>query len=161
VISTKYKEPPALGMLRDMSVPVFLTSEAGSITVSTNGSTWTATASTGVLAAMDAGVASPEGRLFLAIAPVSATGQGSIATLTASTLPGAACSVTVYYGSGPSTAAGLGNKLADATGSVSWSWKVGTRTAPGMHRIVVSASLNGHVETQTAYFEVIDTGSSE
>jgi len=159
VISTKYEEPPVLDTLRDMSVPVFLTSEVGSITISTDGSTWTATASTGVLAAMNTGATSPEGRLFLTVVPVSATGQGNTATLRALTLPGAACSITVYYGSGPSTAAGLGNKLADTTGSVSWSWKVGTRTAPGMHRIVVSVSLNGHAETQTAYFEVIDTGS--
>lgn len=63
---------------------------------------------------------------------------GANATLTAETSPNASCTITVYYKSGASSAAGLGPKIADANGAVSWTWKVGARTTPGTWKIVVS-----------------------
>jgi competence protein ComEC len=63
--------------------------------------------------------------------------RGATARLVAQTSPGASCSITVYYKSGPSQAAGLEDKKADASGVVAWSWKVGTRTTPGEWPIYV------------------------
>jgi beta-lactamase superfamily II metal-dependent hydrolase len=93
--------------------------------------------------------------LFLEIVSVtSPVGKGYTATLQAKTLPGASCTIAVYYKSGISTASGLYPKEADSNGNVAWSWKVGTRTTPGSWRIVVTASLNGKTVSQTTYFTV-------
>jgi hypothetical protein len=83
--------------------------------------------------------------------PVS---QGANATLVAQTTPGAECSIVVYYESGQSTASGLSNKMADSSGSVSWTWKVGAKTTLGSWKIVVTASNDGVTGEQTTYFEV-------
>ncbi len=88
------------------------------------------------------------------VSVTSPVGPGYNATLIAKTAPGARCTITVYYKSGPSEAAGLYPKDADANGSVSWTWKVGTRTTPGSWRIVVTASLSGKTVSQTTYFTV-------
>jgi len=82
---------------------------------------------------------------------VSVTSQvpkGANATLTAKASPGSACGITVYYKSGPSTAVGLGPKTADANGSVSWTWKVGSRTTSGSWRIVVTC---GGISKETSF----------
>lgn len=88
------------------------------------------------------------------VSVTSPVGPGYNATLVAKTTPGARCTITVYYKSGPSEAAGLYPKDADANGTVSWTWKVGTRTTPGSWRIVVTASLSGKTVSQTTYFTV-------
>jgi competence protein ComEC len=88
------------------------------------------------------------------ISVTSPVGPGYNATLVAKATPGAECNIDVYYKSGPSTAAGLYPKTADAEGNVSWTWKVGTRTTPGSWRIVVTASLAGKTVSQTTYFTV-------
>ena len=46
-------------------------------------------------------------------------------------------SITVNYKSGQSTAAGLGAKIANSKGIISWTWKVGARTSPGIWSIDV------------------------
>jgi 5-hydroxyisourate hydrolase-like protein (transthyretin family) len=79
---------------------------------------------------------------------------GASATLTAQTTPGANCTITVYYKSGRSTAAGLISKTADSGGRVSWTWKVGSNTTSGSWRIVVASSFNGETTSQTTYFTV-------
>jgi competence protein ComEC len=95
------------------------------------------------------------GPLTLEIVSVtSPIAPGAIATLQAKTAPGADCTITVYYKSGPSSAAGLDPKQSDGGGNVSWSWKVGTRTTPGTWSIVVTASLNGETATQETTFMV-------
>jgi competence protein ComEC len=68
----------------------------------------------------------------------SPVARGGTARLVAQTSPGASCSIIVYYKSGPSQAAGLDSKKADASGIVAWSWKVGTRTTPGTWPIYVT-----------------------
>jgi micrococcal nuclease len=60
------------------------------------------------------------------------------ATLTISTSPGANCSIMVRYKSGPSRAKGLIPKVADGSGRVSWTWRVGSNTTPGRWPIVVT-----------------------
>ena len=79
---------------------------------------------------------------------------GSIANLTIQTLPGATCSITVYYKSGASQAAGLGSQIANASGNVSWSWKVGAQTSPGIWKITVNSSLHDKSATLSIPFEV-------
>lgn len=69
--------------------------------------------------------------------PLTAS-PGQTVTLYVKTSPGANCTITVNYASGPSTAGGLTPKNADGAGNVSWTWKVGTRTAPGSYAIDVS-----------------------
>ncbi len=79
---------------------------------------------------------------------------GAYATLTIRTAPGAACTITVYYKSGASEAAGLGPQNADGNGTATWQWKVGTRTTPGTWRIVVTASAGGQNARIEIPFEV-------
>jgi hypothetical protein len=82
-------------------------------------------------------------RLVRVTSPISA---GSYAHLTASVSPSRTCSITVYYKSGPSHAAGLYPKR-PVGGRVSWTWKVGTRTTPGRWPIVVSCGSAGTLRT--------------
>lgn len=163
VISTGYEDPPALRVLRScwIPVPAFLTSTVETITIATDGNSCTAAASSGAVAVVGTATPStpPRVELFLSVSPMTPTGQGGTATAAARTLPGANCSITVYYASGPSDAAGLLPKTADSVGTVSWSWKVGTRTSPGQARIVISSTIAGQLKTQTVHFQVLDTGS--
>jgi len=97
----------------------------------------------------------PSAALSLEIVSVTSPAPtGSAATLTAKTLPGTACTITVYYKSGPSKAQGLAPKSADSSGTVSWTWNIGRSTTPGSWRIVVTASLNGQTVTQETHFTV-------
>jgi hypothetical protein len=82
-------------------------------------------------------------RLVRVTSPISA---GSYATLTAAVSRRVACSITVYYKSGPSHAAGLDPKR-PSNGRVSWTWKVGSRTTPGPWPIVVSCGSAGTLRT--------------
>ncbi|MFC1988661.1 thermonuclease family protein [Chloroflexota bacterium] len=84
----------------------------------------------------------------------SPVNPGDYATLVASTLPGAQCTIAVYYKSGASKASGLLPINAGTNGVVSWSWKVGTNTTPGSWEIVVTASLDGETVTQTTRFTI-------
>jgi micrococcal nuclease len=63
---------------------------------------------------------------------------GRRASVTIRTAPRAMCSITVWYKSGPSTAAGLDNAQTDAKGLMSWAWKVGTRTTSGTWPITIT-----------------------
>ena len=60
-------------------------------------------------------------------APLTAS-RGSYTTLQVKTSANKACSIEVDYKSGPSTAAGLGPKVSNSAGNVSWTWKVGGNT---------------------------------
>jgi len=85
---------------------------------------------------------------FEIVSITSPISRGANVTLIAKTSPNASCSITAHYKSGPSTAAGLGPKTADASGRVSWTWKVGSRTTPGTWGITVTC--NG-VSIQTTH----------
>ncbi|WP_052487026.1 hypothetical protein [Gordoniibacillus kamchatkensis] len=73
------------------------------------------------------------------------------AALRAKVAPGAMASIVVHYKSGPSKAAGLEAKKADADGNVSWSWRVGGNTTLGKWRITVSSGS----ESAETTFEVV------
>ena len=73
----------------------------------------------------------------------------NVISLTKNTTPGRTAAIVVQgephttygisdrYKSGPSKAAGLYPKTSDASGRVSWSWMVGTRTTKGQWPIVI------------------------
>lgn len=82
----------------------------------------------------------------------SPAGRGSDASITIQTIPGASCDITVFYKSGPSTAAGLYPQRADNRGLVTWIWRVGTRTTPGRWPIVVNCSSGGRQGTLEVSF---------
>jgi hypothetical protein len=85
--------------------------------------------------------ASARVRLVGITSPISA---GSYATLTVAVSPARTCSITVYYKSGPSEAAGLYPKRGTR---IAWTWKVGTRTTPGRWPIVISCGRAGTLRT--------------
>ena len=79
---------------------------------------------------------------------------GESAILRAHTTPGANCKISVYYTSNRSAAGGLVDKTAEASGNVSWTWKVGTDMKPGTYRIEVTASQGGKSVSQTTFLTV-------
>ena len=80
--------------------------------------------------------------------------RGSVASLSISTSPGASCTITVHYKSGPSKAKGLDPTTADDSGTVEWDWKVSSNTTPGTWKITVTAKLGGVTKTITTSFVV-------
>jgi hypothetical protein len=70
----------------------------------------------------------------------SPVARNANATATVQTTPTVGCTIVVTYNSGPSTAAGLAPKTADAYGIVSWTWKVGGNTALGTYPIRVTCA---------------------
>ena len=73
-------------------------------------------------------------------------------TLNVIGLPNTEYDINVYYSSGVSKAKGLENKISDANGYVSWSWKIGGSTNSGNYRIDL---IGGGVKT-TMQFSVVD-----
>lgn len=80
---------------------------------------------------------------------------GNTATLVASSESGARCTIRVNYKSGPSTAQGLDPKNTNASGSVSWSWFVGTRTTAGSWPIDVRCTKDGQSASTRTHFTVL------
>jgi hypothetical protein len=76
--------------------------------------------------------------------------RNKTASVTIRTSPRAACSIDVEYKSGRSKATGLGDKTANSSGDVTWSWKVGSNTTRGTWPIFIGcdlASSSGTIET--------------
>ncbi len=65
-------------------------------------------------------------------------GRNSSATVSVKTTPNGSCTLTVRYKSGPSKAAGVGTKRANAAGLVSWTWKVGGNTTKGTWPVIIT-----------------------
>ncbi len=63
---------------------------------------------------------------------------GGMATLSYTGEPNTEYKISVYYSSGASKAAGLVAKTSNASGDVSWTWKVGTNTKPGEYRVAIT-----------------------
>jgi len=80
---------------------------------------------------------------------------GSEAKLTISTIPNAACTLTVYSKAGwPSGAYGLADQNADGDGMATWRWRVHSRLTPGVGRIVVACTSGDQRATFEMPFEV-------
>lgn len=62
---------------------------------------------------------------------------GSNATVTIQGAPNTEYRIHVYYSTRESKAEGLDAKISDGDGSVTWEWKVGPNTSPGIHEIIV------------------------
>ncbi len=76
------------------------------------------------------------------------------ATIQIQTSPGAKCSITVQYKSGPSKAKGLYPQTADGRGRIAWRWRVGSNTTPGRWPIVVRCERGGDSGELRTSFEV-------
>jgi hypothetical protein len=82
--------------------------------------------------------------------------HGANATLVAVTSPGATCSASVTYASGTvSSAKGLQTKPgAGSSGKVSWTWKVGTSTKPGVSSAEVTCQFGASSASTSKSFRV-------
>lgn len=78
-------------------------------------------------------------------------GRNETASVTIQGKPGVEYDIDVHYKSGVSTAKGLENQVADEDGYVTWTWKIGNRTAAGTFQIVIT----GGGETITIEFTVV------
>ena len=164
-----HPHPRTIANLQAVGAKIYGTDKQGSIVVTSDGQTVTVGGSGAVapkaappVAPVRAGAA-PAGPtpapnaagLHLDIARVtSPVKRGGSAALAAQTTPGAACRITVYFKSGPSKAAGLGNTTAGANGACSWTWKIGSSTTPGVWRIVVVAQTGAQTLSKETSFEV-------
>jgi cardiolipin synthase len=85
----------------------------------------------------------------------SSVHRGQRLTIDATTSPGAVCGVRVTYPDGyVSRARSLARQeTADAAGSVSWSWNVGS-TVKGTSRVDVTCTANGHTAMGSTTFEI-------
>jgi hypothetical protein len=102
-------------------------------------------------------VTSPPAKLSVRITSLPASvAPNANATMVAVTSPGATCSASVTYASGTvSSAAGLQTKpVANSSGTVSWTWKVGAKTGAGTSTASVTCSLGGHDASTSKDFVV-------
>lgn len=76
---------------------------------------------------------------------------GSEASVTIQGKPETEYSISVFYHSGPSNAEGLETKTSDSDGKVTWTWKVGNKTAKDTYDI----SISGDGKHETIEFTVI------
>lgn len=156
--------PQTLNNLASVGATVFGTDVNGTVVVTVNANGYTVrvsrqgpigvpSATQAVVPALSSPLPTVAGPLGLTVLSVSSpVSPGDTATLSALTSPGAHCTITVYYKSGPSKATGLSPKDADGAGQVSWTWTVGRNTTPGTWRIVVTASLgNAAAQAQTSF----------
>lgn len=160
-----FPKPDVIARLQAAGATVYGTDVNGTVEFSTDGQSYAINVekqaplrkpmATPTVTSAPTTTSATSGNITLEIVSVSSPiAAGRSATLVAKTSPGAQCKITVYYKSGPSSAAGLSPKVADANGSVSWTWTVGNRTTPGSWKIVVTASSNNQTTSQTTYFTV-------
>ncbi len=83
----------------------------------------------------------PEGTVVL-VSLTDVVSRGNTATLSIRGKPGTEYVIEVFYATTVSTAKGLEPKVADGDGLVTWTWRVGSRTKPGTHRIVIKENGN-------------------
>lgn len=80
------------------------------------------------------------------VSKTSRVKAGAKATLTVRVSPAQRCSISVFYTTVVSRAKGL-NKKTPKGGRVTWTWRVGSNTIAGRHRIVVSCGSAGKLTT--------------
>ena len=71
---------------------------------------------------------------------------GANAILVIQVAAGAVCDPGVIYKSGDSSAQGLEPKAAGGDGTLSWTWKVGSRTTPGTWTVYVNCNPGGYMQ---------------
>lgn len=76
--------------------------------------------------------------------------RGEYATVTVKGSANTRYGIRVRYKSGYSTAKGLFTKTSDSSGTVSWTWKVGSSTTPGTYPVYISCGS----KTVTVQFTV-------
>jgi hypothetical protein len=81
--------------------------------------------------------------------------QGETAAVNIKTMAGARCTISVYYTDVRSAAAGLEEKTAEASGNVTWTWKIGNDRTPGTFRIEITSRIGDHTESRTTLIEVV------
>ncbi len=82
--------------------------------------------------------------------------RSTTASLTIQTAAGAGCTVRVRYRSGPSRAAGLEEKTAGREGRITWSWRIGNKTALGKWPIDIACTAEGAQSQLSAAVTVTD-----
>ena len=87
----------------------------------------------------------------MAITYPTSVSRGSNATVSVKGAANTSYRLGVTYGSGESKASGLGTKTSNASGNVSWTWKVGNSTTPGTYPITITQGG----KTATVYFKVV------
>lgn len=133
-----------------------MTPRSGSAPTATVISTTTKVPTAIPTAADRAGTVPLDGKLVLEVVSLTSPARrNSTATLKIHTEPGADCTITVMYKSGPSVARGLEPKIADLEGNVSWSWQVGGNTTPGTWKVIVASSHAGRSAYKEIPFQVI------
>lgn len=86
----------------------------------------------------------PEGPLSVSIESLSTpVPQGSSASISVKTTPGASCTVKATYGGANATDSGLIPKTADELGDIDWTWSVGESTPIGTWPVEVACTHNG------------------
>jgi hypothetical protein len=136
----KYGHPHSetLEALQKAGVQVYGTDRDGTVVVITDGQTYQVSLGQALPANPK-----PEQPLFVDKLSVSSpVAPGAVAAVSARTLPGAECTITVQVKSGPSQAQGLEPQKAAADGSLSWNWRVGSTTSEGTYPIEVSCTKN-------------------
>lgn len=87
------------------------------------------------------------------ISLITTVKRNEVVTVTVQGEPNTAYNLSVEYSSGHvSEAGGLGNKISDESGVVSWSWKIGGKTKPGASKFTVK----GGDKTSNYSFEVLE-----
>ncbi len=80
----------------------------------------------------------PQNAVLSLLSVTDPVAPGGKARLTISGQPGVTYTIAVFYPSGVSSAKGLESKQAGADGTVTWEWRVGSRTKAGKHRIEIT-----------------------
>ena len=88
------------------------------------------------------------------ISVTSPVKPGGPARVEVQTAPAAVCDIEVVYRSGPSRAAPLRPRRADAKGRVVWLWRVGRRTATGKASVMVECLLGEDITRVRTEFPV-------
>jgi len=92
----------------------------------------------------------PNSENITLVSLTSPIGRNQTAKISIKGVPNTEYSISVYYSTSESSAAGLEDKISDTNGNVSWEWKIGGKTSSGDYRIVIS----GDGESSTFYFTV-------
>lgn len=145
--SNGFPTPQTIANLQAIRATIYGTDRNGTVLVTADLNGYTVKAARLTTPTLSA--ATPASTALTILSVTSPISPGANATLLAKTSPNASCSITVFTKSGTSTAQGLTPKSADASGNVSWAWKVGTRTTAGTYNINVTCNNVSQTTTYT------------